>query len=349
LYFYIKVGVEVFGEFVGYEDTFEILTADIYKFPWSNVDNPFDQPQAIELAGNLNPSAGETQLIDPDVCDVYLVTDAHGVLRLNLGPRAWIRKVVPNSDDDEVFVVTRLEPDPARDPDPLPPGEIVNVSAFNFTDTFYGVRQIEAMGGDDDDIVIIAEGVQSPVFLWGNKGKDRLVYEGTGTATLWGDEDDDSLYGGSGVNNLYGGDGNDQLFGGSFRNLLYGGYGDDVLLGGGDRNLMYGEEGKPGGRQRQRCAGRGRGQGPAVRRCGPGYPDRGPGCGSSVRTGRRRYSHRWQDVFRRRRPRLARYLRRVVAHRSGLRPAGQAPALRRRTQRFACARQSVDGSQEDRV
>ena len=132
---------------------------------------------------------------------------------------------------------------------------MIVVSAFGFTQWFYGVQRIEADAGEDVDRIVIAEEVTVPVELHGGPGNDQLTYEGSGQAVLYGDGGNDLLESGTGDNNyLYGGDDHDVLQAGAisqaegapkFTNHLYGGDGEDQLFAGQgfDNNLLFGDDG----------------------------------------------------------------------------------------------------------
>lgn len=62
---------------------------------------------------------------------------------------------------------------------------------------------------------------------------ENLVYTGTTTVTLTGNNLANLIVGGTGNNTVNGADGNDSLFGGAGADTLNGGAGDDVLYGGG--------------------------------------------------------------------------------------------------------------------
>jgi Ca2+-binding RTX toxin-like protein len=137
------------------------------------------------------------------------------------------------------------------------------------------------IGGDGDDILVthgFFGSAHEQSLLLGGKGNDSLFLL-TDTASLYGDDGDDTLYGGdylsylvggvgddtfvggTGVDvafgeqgrdvlqgnaandQLSGGEDDDKLSGGDGRDLLIGGEGNDEIEGGTDRNFLVGEAG----------------------------------------------------------------------------------------------------------
>jgi len=99
------------------------------------------------------------------------------------------------------------------------------------------IFQIQVSGGAGRD-VIVAAGLNVPVWLEGGKGDD-LIWGGGGSDVLLGGEGNDLLWGLGGRNLLIGGPGYDVLFGGSQEDILIGGstvYSDP--LAGRDVNRM---------------------------------------------------------------------------------------------------------------
>src|SRR5262245_65817 len=102
--------------------------------------------------------------------------------------------------------------------------------------------------GDVDDVVYGGSGSNE---MRGNDGRDEprgaegdeIIIGGRGADDLYGNGDNDYLYGGSGMDELYGGDGNDELWGGTWSDYLFGGAGKDKLLGGDDLNEIDGGDG----------------------------------------------------------------------------------------------------------
>ncbi|HIK31491.1 MAG TPA: calcium-binding protein [Oscillatoriales cyanobacterium M4454_W2019_049] len=99
------------------------------------------------------------------------------------------------------------------------------------------------LAGDDYLWVTGGEGH----ILFGNMGNDKLIYGGSGSVTLFGGQDDDSLYA-SGDGGLFSGDkGSDYLSGSGVNNsTLDGGIGtwsDTISLSSGKGNLLVGDNG----------------------------------------------------------------------------------------------------------
>ena len=102
--------------------------------------------------------------------------------------------------------------------------ETLNVSAFGVTQTFFGVRSIIADGGAGNDMLVVAPGVLADADLSGGPGKDTLTYLGSGSATLRGDDGDDTLTTGVGTTTMIDDSG---------RNSFHGGAGTATLVIGG--------------------------------------------------------------------------------------------------------------------
>ena len=128
------------------------------------------------------------------------------------------------------------------------------------------VGSILVMGGDDDDMIVIASSISLDTVLVGGLGDD-IIFGGSGSDTILGGAGNDNLFGRSGVDAVFGNDGDDilrgnldgdmldggagadilfgnlgddEIYGGDGDDLLFGGLGDDVLLGGDGDDLLWG-------------------------------------------------------------------------------------------------------------
>ena len=236
---YVEVGVEVFGEFVGYREEFNLVDETIGSMSTYDVPNPFIPVLPLWLAGS--PSTATPNPNDPNELHV---TEPNGVLTLNVGPLKSNRgpDAYPGEESETYIIMSQTDGN----------SEVIVVSAFGFTQRFHGVQKIVADAGIGSDRIEIAEEVTVPVELHGGAGDDQLRYRGSGQAVLYGDAGNDLLESGTGDNNqLYGGDHDDVLKAASLENPqnlsneLHGGYGDDELYAGQgfSNNSPYGENG----------------------------------------------------------------------------------------------------------
>ncbi len=209
LFIETEVGIEIFG--VSFGETFR-------------KDFPFEPLIEFDSIQDAAPEAPEGTPI--------LGHLSGGTLTLNVGPRASQRQFHDIADGNETFVV---RPGGVA-------GEVV-VSAFGFDETFSGVTQIEANGGQGNDSITIEQGVSAAVSLLGANGDDILVSLGTGDATLGGGTGNDSLTGGLGTNELSGDENDDLLVGGPLADVLDGGSGNDNLQGNAGDDTQSGGEG----------------------------------------------------------------------------------------------------------
>ncbi len=248
---YVKIGVDIpFIGFVGYKETFEIASFNMVSFEIGGgcVDNPFQPNDPIQLAGD---TARETSLAyprDTTKSNLFILKPvANGVLTLNTGNRARFRHLENpdhNLDIGEVYEINHVDPGSFEVPPNAPPGEIISVSAFGYTERYYGVREIRANLGLGNDRVVVNEGVMASLLINGQDGNDQITSNGTGDCTFTGGDSHDTLTGGLGVNTLHGNAGEDHLQGnGLVTNNLFGGSENDVLEGGVGRNTLIGEEG----------------------------------------------------------------------------------------------------------
>ncbi len=213
----IKVGVD----FLSVDFEWKIAEVEIFSFDVNCVPNPFhqDAPQLASLA--------------PD-----------GTLTLYVGPQAINRTGFKPEDIHEKYTLTAGYPR-LSEVDSLPPGDIIEISAFDMRQRFVGVKKIVADAGNGNDIIKIFQSsapnapvISSSIDINGGSGNDVILYEGNGAAVIRGGTGNDRLTGGSGNNLIFGEEGNDIIFGGSGLNLLNGGDGADVITGGSGTNYM---------------------------------------------------------------------------------------------------------------
>ncbi len=181
-----------------------------------------------------------------------------GDLYLNMGPRAGYRNLMPG-ETNETFYVRHVEGTSGD--------ERVEVSCFGRTQRFSKVERIIADGYTGDDMIVIEQGVVSPVELKGGSGKDVIIHKGPGGGTsneirggsgddyielgsaiavsvdLYGDAGNDYIQGGPNDDTIEGGDGDDQILGGGGVDTIEGGEGSDMITGGLDADDLYGETG----------------------------------------------------------------------------------------------------------
>ena len=128
-----------------------------------------------------------------------------GVLRLNMGPDAFLRHL--GGDGDESFTIRHVG-GAAGDED-------LEVSGFGVTQTYHGVRTIVADGGAGNDTIDVEPGVLADANLSGGTGDDRLIYRGNGQATLRGGSGNDDLdASGPGTSQIFADAGDDTIVGG---------------------------------------------------------------------------------------------------------------------------------------
>lgn len=225
----VKIGFEVFDEFIGYAENFSIADATMLKFPDSCLDpSDFQPPPAI---------AG----IDP--------TDSDRII-LYMGPNAGKRVGFDTNDGSEKFEVAHLV---------LPVvGDVVTVTAFGFTQVFSGVTSVYAEGGFGDDQISIAPDLDVTSTLYGDfnlsnsslsadqrnyaGGRDLLV-AGKGGAILDGGGADDRIFGSPEQDDISGGTGNDLIVGGNGGDEVLGNEGNDKIICGDGDDDIFGNDG----------------------------------------------------------------------------------------------------------
>ena len=185
----------------------------------------------------------ETLMCEPTVrlADDSLDVTGDGIkdLVLLMGPEADER-FDGVGDVDEDFVVTYLG------------GNNYRVQAFDFSLDYKldAGGRIIADGGLGNDSVLIEAGAPNDAILKGGTGDDTLIYSGSGTAMLYGDngvvggpDGNDSLVGGALGDTIRGGGGNDTIRGNGGADLLIGQLGADSIFGGAGGDTIQGNEG----------------------------------------------------------------------------------------------------------
>ena len=206
-YYRWELCLDLFFDEICIEDSeqFTLASAELVSF---DIDCP-DIP--ILAASEVSSSRGAS---------LVALSDS-GILRLNVGLYAVDRIFLDSADGEETYVV-RHEGWDAN-------GEIVSVTAFGFTQFYYGVRAIVADGGEANDRIDL-RGVKSAVRLRGRAGDDTLL-GGEGDDTIEGDDGNDVLSGHGGADAVRGGRGSDTLDGGEGDDMMVAGDGQDVLTG----------------------------------------------------------------------------------------------------------------------
>jgi RTX calcium-binding nonapeptide repeat (4 copies)/FG-GAP-like repeat/FG-GAP repeat len=217
--FEVRVEVEFstpFGD-VGFRIEIEIETTPV-NITWAG-----DAGNLFSTDFRCDDDSTSGQFQDPRLATLF----PDGTLVLHTGVNRSFRNVAQD-EINETFLVRHENGTPGDTA-----GETVRVMAFGASQTFTGVRNIFADGGDGNDVIEITPQVQSPAYIEGGIGDDRL-YLGQGGGSLYGDIGNDQLFGGTALDQLFGEEGDDQLFGGE---------GPDILRGGDNDDLMQGDEG----------------------------------------------------------------------------------------------------------
>src|SRR5262249_36886264 len=153
--------------------------------------------------------------------------DANGVLYLYTGSKAFRRKNVAGPSKDNVPFGEEIDGDETytvRHVSSQDDGsETVEVTAFGITQKFAGVHKIVADGGMGNDALLVEKDVRANAEFDGGDGEDRLVYRGSGNATLRGGKGNDVLQSGAGNDYIDGGDNDDVIDGGGGTDDLRGG------------------------------------------------------------------------------------------------------------------------------
>ena len=201
---------------VEYTKRFDLGEFTLAEFNWGK-----KTPSGLQLA---TPS-------DPRIVG----TTGNIKLTLNVGSRASERKLAGLLIDvAEVFDIKHKGGGAGN--------ESLEVSGFQFTQSFNNVRIIEANAGNDNDQIILADNILSPAILSGGNGND-IIYGGAGNDFISGNNDKDNLQGRAGDDTLRGGGDDDYILGGLGKDSLYGDSEDDFLDGGEDDDRLEGGSG----------------------------------------------------------------------------------------------------------
>lgn len=196
-----------------------------------------------------------------------------GVLKLNVGKRAEMRKEIDTVDGSETFKVVHISGNAGS--------EKVEVQWGDWKAEFDGVTSIEVEDAGKGDDYLDFRGTLVPVHvITGGQGNDQIflgdgngseAHGGAGNDTitasagtgvkLFGDEGNDTLLGNEqaieirggagndvirgtpGEDKLYGDGGADQIEAGDGNDLVYGGEDNDTITAGGGIDVVYGEGG----------------------------------------------------------------------------------------------------------
>jgi hypothetical protein len=190
---FIKVGVDVLGNFVGYEQDFDIAHVKLIDFGTASVTgNPYQPPSDLALA-------------TPDPNDPSR-------LLLNLGKRAMYLTADQSlaGQKDMSFTVSHVANNPNG-------GEVVEVSAFGFQQQFgmgQGIKTIVVDGANGNDVITISQGVLADADMTEGDGNDQVKYLGNGNFRLLAGNGNDVVIGGHGYNYVRTGSGSSTLVGG---------------------------------------------------------------------------------------------------------------------------------------
>jgi hypothetical protein len=184
----LRVGITVFGHFIGWEKDFNLASLQLLCFGGC-MPNPNEQPQLASL-------------------------DSNGKLTLGMGPNANLRQGFRDpapGDGDETFMVTHVSGSSSD-----PGGETVDVHYLvpsqNFSEevTYSGVKRIFADGGAGHNVITIGKGVTAYGDLHGGLAANsscNVTYLGSGPVDLYAATGDSNLVSEStGLSNFYGGD-----------------------------------------------------------------------------------------------------------------------------------------------
>jgi len=197
------------------------------------------------------------------------------VLTLNMGPLANLRQVDDTSDGDETFTVHHISGSAGN--------ETVQVTWAQHTQTFTGVSEVDANGGQGTNVIDL-RGVMATCHLIGGPGTNTiylsdgpnstanggggnatiyaskaasatgvvihggggnsLIDGGTVAITIYGDAGTNTINGSTtGDDHLYGGTGDDTINAGNGNAYIDGGPGNDVIHGGSGQDFILGGPG----------------------------------------------------------------------------------------------------------
>jgi hypothetical protein len=211
----VKIGVTVFGKFIGVKKRFAIASKVLVDL---NPPSPSDPPNPLLPILASQP-------------------DSSGAIQLYIGESANLRQNVVSTNGDDKFIIRNIAT--------TAQGETVEIALrqtytvpitlqqieYYATQQITGVKSIVGYGDQGDDLTIdVLPGVNVDVHFEGGQGQTELLYNGTGSAYLQAGQGDSYLLGGLGGNIMYGGPGNDTLVLGPGGNLAVGGAGDNTFV-----------------------------------------------------------------------------------------------------------------------
>ncbi len=182
----LKVGFEIFGEWIGVDKTWEFGRAEIYSFKTPTVPVP---PILQKPTEAVRPVLAH---VEPD-----------GTLVIHAGIEAGLRGAAFAMIRDEAFTIRRAT------------NGIFSVSAFGFTQRFSGnITHVTASMGDGRDSLKVLDPGSSVFYtLYGDEDNDLINVDGKVDVQIDGGPGDDTLNSGNGRNRivLFGGQGVNQL------------------------------------------------------------------------------------------------------------------------------------------
>jgi Ca2+-binding RTX toxin-like protein len=160
------------------------------------------------------------------------------VLTLNMGPDAGLRQVDDTSDGSETFTVRHISGAYGN--------ETVLVTWAQHTQQFTGVSEIDANGGQGNDVIDL-RGVLATAHVQGGPGNDTIYLSDGPNSTADGGSGDDTITASSAATatgvTIHGGDGNDTLTAGTQAITIYGDGGNDTITGSPKDDMLYGGDG----------------------------------------------------------------------------------------------------------
>ncbi len=160
-----------------------------------------------------------------------------GVLKLNVGKRAELRKEIDTEDGSETFKVVHLGGSAG--------GEKVEVQWGDWKAEFDGVTSIEVEDAGKGDDYLDFRGTLVPVkVITGGQGNDQIFLGDGNNSEAHGGAGNDTITASAGTGvKLYGDEGNDTLLGNEQAIEIHGGAGNDVIRGTPGDDKLYGDGG----------------------------------------------------------------------------------------------------------
>jgi hypothetical protein len=211
----VAVGFDTAIGFIGWRDSFDIATIKLLDFGTGI---------CIGMFSGSSPA---------------IASVTGGVLTLFMGANAsQLSDFDAPANGDEKYTIEHVSGTAGN--------EVIDVTAYGFTQRFTGVASIFADAGLGNDLISIKPGVLADAILNGGEGNDTIAYFGSGTATIHGNAGQDKLKGGAGTTTIHGDAGDDILIGGQTAtsiSFLFGGADNDFLQGGVNADTLDGGDG----------------------------------------------------------------------------------------------------------